>query len=81
MEPTIRNGELSAQSLVDALTTERASGRRPNQLVVGSSELEQAALQILAPTPGTLGDLLAVVPNVIVDAGRCRRDEWELRER
>lgn len=79
MQGPVRTGALDQQALVDALAAERRDGRRPSQLAVGSLALERAALRILSPTPGTLGDLLATVPNVVRD-NALPADAWELRE-
>lgn len=77
-----RVGELSEQSLRDAVAAEWAEGRRPYALSVGSVELKQAALQILAPQDAGMAglDLLrAVVPRVEVRAGLLP-GEWELQQ-
>ena len=76
---TIRRGELSGQSLLDALASEMSEGRRPNLLAVGSAPLEQAALRILRQT-SPMDELRAVVPSVVRDAD-LPDDGWELRER
>lgn len=74
----VRDGELSSRSLVDAALDERARGRRPRLLAVGSSELEVLALAILKDE-GPLGDLRGDAPAVVVDWSLSER-EWELRE-
>lgn len=79
-ERIIRDGELTEQSLADALIAERDAGRRAGQLAVGSRLLEARALQVLAPANGTpFDDLRGVVANVIVDP-ELPGDGWELRE-
>lgn len=75
----IRDGQLDEGSLVAALATERREGRRPTLLAVGGAGLETVALRILEPSPGSLGDLLAFVPNVVRD-DTLAGHEWELRE-
>lgn len=77
--PIVRDGQLDEQSLIDALVTERREGRRPVLLAVGDAELELVAIRILEPETGSLGDLLATVPNVVHDPGMAP-GSWELRE-
>lgn len=78
-ERIIRDGELTAQSLLDAVVHERGEGRQPVQLAVGSQFLEARALQVLATADGSQLDALRpAIPNVIVDSG-LGDDQWELR--
>lgn len=74
----VRDGELSSRSLEDAVLDERARGRRPRLLAVGSPALEALALAILKDD-GPLADLRGDTPAVVVDWG-LGPAEWELRE-
>jgi hypothetical protein len=74
----VREGALTHQSLVDAVATERAAGRVPQQLAVADEGLWHAALAILAPSDG-LDDLRGAIPNVLVDV-ELPAGSWELRE-
>lgn len=76
---TVRRGALTEEALRAALASERADGREPSQLAVGSSALERVALHALRPHGGTLDDLCSVLPNVIVD-DTFPPDAWALRE-
>lgn len=76
---TRRDGELTEESLTNALDAERRQGRRPTLLAVGSEGVEQVALRILGPHSGTLDQLRAMVPNVQIVEG-LEPAEWELRE-
>ena len=78
-DPIVRRGELTQQSLVDALTTEYGAGREPVQLAVGSQPLERVALQILSKSANPLTALIAGMPNVIRDESLPEHG-WELRE-
>lgn len=73
----IREGALTAQSVLAALMTERNDGRAPSLIAV-SPALESVAMQILAPAGGTLDDLRATIPYVVVDR-ELPVDTWELR--
>lgn len=74
----VRDGELSSRSLEDAALDERARGRRPRLLAVGSPELEARALAILRGE-GPLADLRGDAPAVVIDWS-LSTGEWELRE-
>lgn len=76
----IRDGELTQQSLADAVLDERGAGRSPAQLVVGSAALELRALQVLATNGGgsPLDALRSTVPNIVLDPS-MPDDAWELR--
>jgi hypothetical protein len=78
-ERIIRRGALTEQSLVDALLTERRTGRNPMQVAVGSTDLELAATRALSPHSGVLDDLRPGIPNVVLDR-ELPADAWELRE-
>lgn len=72
-----RGGELSQQSLEDAMLDERGRGLSANLLAVGSNELELRALRILQDE-GPLGALRPATASVMLDR-RLAAEEWELR--
>lgn len=76
----VREGELSAQSLADAVADEhqRRGGPCPLVLLVGSEELERVALRILDPSD-LLSALRAGLPFVRV-AGELPPRSWLLVE-
>lgn len=78
-DPVRRDGELTEESLADALMDERDRGNRPTQVAVGSEALRLRALRILDPKAGALDDLRGVVPNVAVYPTQLGAGEWELR--
>jgi hypothetical protein len=73
-----RDGELTEQSLLDALATEQAEGGRPTKVAVGSEALALVARRIVGQ-PGGVTVLAAVFPAVEVD-GALGASGWELRE-
>lgn len=76
-EAVTRNGELTMQSLADALDDERRRGREPHALYVGA-EMHAAGLRIVGGFVG-FPELCAVMPRVEVDASLAPH-EWELRQ-
>jgi hypothetical protein len=78
-DPITRDGELSEQSLVDAVAAERADGRRPARLMVGSEPLRLKALGILSNRDAGLDALAEQFPRVELDSG-LDDAAWQLRE-
>lgn len=72
-----RAGELSQQSLEDAMLDERGRGLPANLLAVGCRDLELRALRILQDE-GPLGALRPATACVVLDEGLAAA-EWELR--
>jgi hypothetical protein len=77
----VRDGELTAEALANAIGAEQAQGRRPAVLAVGSQRLREAALRIV-DGPDAFSCLRAGLPRVEVDDGATglAEHEWELRE-
>lgn len=78
-EPITRDGELTHQALVDAVATERAEGRRPVSLAVGSYALMMRALGILSSSDAGLDAVRESFPRVAIDVG-LGENGWQLRE-
>lgn len=66
-DPITRTGELTEQSLVDAVVSERSEGRRPARVVVGSEPLRLLALRILSSRDAGLDVLAEQFPRVELD--------------
>lgn len=82
---TVREGELSFESLQDAVVAELDAGRRPFMLAVGPSPLGEdrmdlLAVRILAGDGGPLDVLRVVMPRVAVDFA-LPVGSWALYER
>jgi len=73
-----RTGELTHRSLLDAIASERAAGRRPDHLAVADEQLERAAMEILAASAHGQDALRSVLPRVVVDPDLLA-GAWELR--
>lgn len=76
-ERIIRDGELTAASLGDAIADEKQRGRDVGMLAVGSDVLRVIAGRIVL-SPDALSDLRVAMPLVEVDP-RLGSREWELR--
>lgn len=73
----LRVGELTEQSLADAIADEKARGLRPGLLAVGSPVLERRARAILS-SPGGMSDLRVAFPLVTLDPVLAS-GQWQVR--
>lgn len=74
-----RTGELTQQSLVDAIADETQRGRTPALIAVGGGDLELTARRILNTDLSGLGGLRETFAAVELDDSLGPL-EWELRE-
>jgi hypothetical protein len=70
------HGDLSSESLTNAVADAERAGSRPSILVVGTRELEKQALAILGASGYGLDRLRAVMPRVLLDSSIG--DGWRL---